>query len=89
MKSVDAFAKILSNQSLTHFFELRFRQKNSSIFWGEVHMQYFTGCKHAGVIAILLDCNERKRIERMRAVRVHLLEMELISSAYCKQLILT
>jgi two-component system, cell cycle sensor histidine kinase and response regulator CckA len=74
-KSEDAFAKLISNQSRAHSSEFRFRRKNHSIFWGEVHMQYFTECEHAGVIGILLDCNERKRIERMRAVRVYLLEM--------------
>ena len=74
-KSDDAFAKLISNQSKAHSSEFRFRRKNHSIFWGEVHMQYFMECEYDGVIGILLDCSERKRIERMRAVRVHLLEM--------------
>ncbi len=75
LKSVDAFTRTLSNQFLTHIFELRFRRKNGSIFWGEVHMQYFEEREHSRAIGILFDCNERKRIERMRTVRVHLLEM--------------
>ncbi len=74
-KSDDAFAWLISNQSEVHSSEFRFRRKNHSIFWGEVHMQYFTEFECGGVIGVLFDCNERKRIEKMRAIRVHLLEM--------------
>ncbi|NTW69903.1 MAG: PAS domain S-box protein [Chlorobiaceae bacterium] len=60
------YKKVLEEQSTPHVIELRYRKKNGSYFFGEVHVQYYHESEFCGTIGVIHDTSDRNYHERTR-----------------------
>ncbi len=62
-RSLVIFNEILSRERTNNLLEFRFRKKNGSLFFGEVHIHYHKDQDFAGMIGLIRDITEQKREE--------------------------
>ena len=60
------FNDIVSNQVEDKVFEFRFRKKNGSLVYGEVHVHYYHDQEMHGMIGLIRDITESKEHESIR-----------------------
>jgi two-component system cell cycle sensor histidine kinase/response regulator CckA len=62
------------NSFPTQTFELHFRRKNGSLFWGEVHLKYSQENGYPSMVGLLHDVTARKHMEAHALCRLSLFE---------------
>ena len=62
-RSLVIFNEILSRERTNNLLEFRFRKKNGSLFFGEVHIHYHKDQDFSGMIGLIRDITEQKREE--------------------------
>lgn len=65
-RALEIFRDTLLNNRADQIAELRFRKKNRSFFYGEVHVHYYQDHDITGMIGLIRDITDRKRNERIR-----------------------
>ena len=72
-RSLVTFNDLLLHKSSKDFFEFRFRKKNGSLFFGEVHIRYYQDQEFSGMIGLIRDITEQKRdAEEKQLLESHL-----------------
>ena len=74
-KDIEGFFEVISTATPKWVFEHRFRRKNGSFFWGEVHVQKYQDKELSGTIGLLFDITRRKGYESFTAFRLRILQM--------------
>lgn len=64
--ALSAYKEVMLKQSTSHVIVLKFIKKNGTIFFGEVHVQYYHESEFSGTIGVIHDISERNRHERTR-----------------------
>ena len=65
-EALQLFYKTLLHHVKNQISEFKFQKKNGSIFYGEVHFQYYEDHEFSGMIGLVRDISDRKRQERIR-----------------------
>jgi two-component system, cell cycle sensor histidine kinase and response regulator CckA len=72
---IEIFNEALSQQFTIQVFEFRYRKKNGSVFYGEVHVHSYYENGLFALIGLIRDITERKRNEAVMEFRVRMLQL--------------
>ncbi|MEI7788878.1 MAG: PAS domain S-box protein, partial [Chlorobiaceae bacterium] len=64
--ALQLFNNTQQNKTENHVFEFKLKRKDSSLFDGEIHMQYYQDQEISGMIGLIRDVSDRKNHERIR-----------------------
>ena len=62
-KALQVFNKTLEHKTTNQIFEVKFKRKDSSLFDGEIHLQYYENHDTSGLIGLIHDTSDRKLAE--------------------------
>ena len=83
-RAIEIFTEAMALHLTNHILELKYRKKNGSVFYAEVHAQYFENNGSSGVIGVIHDVTNRKHHENIRRIYEHKLResQQFLQSIY-------